>query len=278
METNLEPAAGRRTQHWGWKQRTLAAGALGIICLYILATPGGPLDKADLVAYAICHRIPSHSLDVHGRALPLCARCTGTYLGAMLALAALARFRPRASELPPIPIFLALLGFTGLMGLDGLNSYVDLLRGQPLLYLPQNWLRLLTGTLNGLMMGSILYPVTMGTWWRSYHRVPVLRNWKELAGLVVLALAAVGLVLTGWPIFLYPLAFISSAGILVMLTLVTTVMVLILARRENTASRLRDLALPLLIGLALSLLLIGTVDVMRYGLTGTLAGLPGLPQ
>jgi len=266
------------TKRWKWGRRALIAVVLGVIVLYLLATPAGLLNKADVVGYAICHRIPSHTLLVNQRPLPLCARCTGTYLGAMLAIGVFLLARPRASELPPLPALLTLLGFTALMGLDGLNSYLTLLPGREPFYQPHNALRLLTGTLNGLMMGSILYPVAMGTFWRDYRPERSLRNFKELGGLVLLASAAVGLALTGWPVVLYPLALLTSAGVLVMLTTVNTIMLLILARRENTAESWRDLILPLLIGLALSLLLVGAIDVARYALTGTLTGLPGLPR
>jgi len=261
-----------------WGRRALITITLGIIILYLLATPAGLLDKADWVGYAICHRIPSHSLLLNKRPLPLCARCTGSYLGAMLALGTFLLTRRRASELPPVPVLLTLLGFTALMGLDGLNSYLTLLPIQESFYRPSNALRLLSGTLNGLMMGSILYPVAMGTLWRNCRPEPVLRNFQELGALVLLALAAVGLALTGWPAILYPLALLSAAGVPVMLTLVNTIMLLILVRRENTAESWRDLILPFLVGLALSLVLIGAIGVVRYALTGTLTGLPGLPQ
>jgi len=265
---------------WRWKRRTLVALSLGMIILFILATPASLMNKADMIGYAICHRIPSHSLLVGERPLPLCARCTGTYLGAMLALGTFLIFRRKATELPPFPVLLTLVSFAALMAIDGLNSYINLFPGRQGLYQPHNTLRLLTGTLNGLMMGSILYPVAVGTFWRLTDRPPVrvLRSFRELGGLVLLALGAIGLASTGLPIILYPVALISSAGIVVVLTVVNAIMVLVLARRENTAESWRDLTPALLIGLAVSLALIGTVSVVRYALTGTLSGLPGLPS
>jgi uncharacterized membrane protein len=273
-----EPVALPR-RPWGWKKRTLVALSLCMIILFILATPAGLLNKADMIGYAICHRIPSHSLLVGERPLPLCARCTGTYLGAMLALGTFLITRRGATELPPFPVLLTLVGFSALMAIDGLNSYINLFPGRQGLYQPHNTLRLLTGTLNGLMMGSILYPVAVGTFWRLTDRPPVraLRSFRELGGLVLLALGAVGLASTGLPIVLYPVALISSAGIVVVLTVVITIIVLVLGRRENTAESWRDLIPALLIGLAVSLALIGTADAVRYALTGTLSGLPGLP-
>ncbi|HEC34484.1 MAG TPA: DUF2085 domain-containing protein, partial [Chloroflexi bacterium] len=57
-----------------------------IIGAYVGLTPQELLTKVDLVGYAVCHRIPSHSFFVGGRQLPLCARCTGTFLGALTGL------------------------------------------------------------------------------------------------------------------------------------------------------------------------------------------------
>ena len=278
-----DQSAGSR-EPWGWGKRLLVVLSLSIVAIYILATPAGLLDKADWVGYAVCHRIPSHSLSLHDRPLPLCARCTGTYLGAMLAILFFLRTRPRSGSLPPLPVLLTLLGFSLVWALDGLNSYIDLsseivgmLRIRPV-YPPQNWLRLLTGTLHGLMMASVIYPIAMGTFWRASYLTPVLKDFSELGRLVALALAGVGLTLSGSPIILYPLALVSSAGILAMLTLVNSVMLLVLIRRENTAESWRDLAVPLLGGLALSLLLVGVIGIVRYAFTGTMTSLPGLPQ
>ena len=67
--------------------------ALAILLLYLLAPPHGLLDKADHAAYAVCHRIPARSFAFAGRPLPLCARCSGTYLGAVAGLIVLVGVR-----------------------------------------------------------------------------------------------------------------------------------------------------------------------------------------
>ena len=261
-----------------WARRLVIAAAYAVVLGYLVATPSGLWDKADLVGYAVCHRIPSHSLAVDGRPLPLCARCSGTFLGAMVALSALWLGRRRHGELPPLRILLILLGFSAVMALDGLNSYVTLLPfGEPL-YPPTNTGRLLTGTLHGLMIGTIVYPIAVATFFRDARPAPVITNLRQLGALSLAALALGALSLTGWAPILYALALVSTAGVVAVLTLVNTVMIVILIRRENTADSARDLLLPLLVGLALSLALIGTIDLVRYGLTGTLSGMPGLPH
>ena len=57
---------------------------------YLLAPLHGLLDKANRAAYAVCHRIAERSFTFAGRPLPLCARCSGTYLGAVAGLIVIA--------------------------------------------------------------------------------------------------------------------------------------------------------------------------------------------
>ncbi len=59
---------------------------LAVLILWLAETPAGLLGKADAVGYAVCHRISVRSFFLDDRPLPLCARCTGMYLGAMAGL------------------------------------------------------------------------------------------------------------------------------------------------------------------------------------------------
>jgi uncharacterized membrane protein len=261
--------------HWTrWVALAVAALVIGA---YIGLTPPGLLTKADWVSAAVCHRIPSHSYFFAGRPLPLCARCTGTFLGALTALFGQAvLLRRRGTRFPPPLITVALVGFIFVMGVDGLNSYVDLMRGAPLFYEPRNELRLVTGALNGLALGALLWPMVNFSLWRDPQPGPVIRNGRDLGILLLMEAGMVALVLTGWPALLYPLALASALGVLSMLTLTMTVLVVIIAGRENRYERWRDALTPLLVGLVMAFLLIGLIDLFRYGLTGTITGVPGL--
>ena len=64
----------------------LALTAL-ILALWMLGTPPGVHGKLDAVGYAVCHQIGERSFMVNGEPLPLCARCTGMYVGVMIGLA-----------------------------------------------------------------------------------------------------------------------------------------------------------------------------------------------
>jgi uncharacterized membrane protein len=63
----------------------------------IVAAPALPVPLAGalyLFGSAICHQIPERSFHVDGAQLPVCARCLGIYLGAVLAFAVARRGTP----------------------------------------------------------------------------------------------------------------------------------------------------------------------------------------
>jgi len=258
-----------------WLVVALSVSALVTL---LIVTPGGLLTKADLVGYAVCHRIPSHSFAVGGRPLPLCARCSGTFLGALVGFfgQGVVLRRRRAAEFPPPLIIGLLVAFILSMAADGLNSYLSLFPHGRYLYEPRNWLRLSTGALNGLAMSALVYPVFNFTFWRRPVVERAVRNLRDLGVLLLLEAGMVGLLLTGWDFVLYPLALLSALGVLALLTSVNSVLVLTIIRRENVASTWREALVPLLAGLTVSLIQVTVIDLVRYALTGTLSGIPPL--
>jgi uncharacterized membrane protein len=258
-----------------WLVATLAILAL---IAFLILTPDGLLTKADIVGSAVCGRLPTHSLTIAGRQLPLCARCTGTFIGALVGFfgQAVVLRRRRAAEFPPPLILVILASFTLLWAADGLNSYVTLFPNLPHLYEPQNWLRLTTGALNGLMMSALVYPLFNFTLWR--HPVPerTIRNLRDLLVLLLLEAGMIGLTLTQEPFLLYPLALLSALGVLTLLTSINSMLVVMLVRRENVVDTWREALIPLLVGFTISLIMIGAINVVRYLLVGTLSGIPSL--
>lgn len=247
------------------------------LTVFLGATPGGLLRKADMVGYAVCHQIASHSFALNGRQLPLCARCTGTFLGALVGLTGQAFIlrRRRAAAFPSSPVLAILLGFTLSWIADGANSYLDLIGGASL-YEPTNILRLITGTLNGLTMSALVYPIVNVSLWRSPIDRPALRGLRDLAVLILMESVLVLVVLSGWDVLLYPIALLSAAGVLALLTSVNSVIATVILRRENSVETWRQFAVPIALGLVLSLIQIGVIDLIRYALTGTLEGIPSL--
>ena len=207
-----------------------------VIAVVLLTPPPSLLGKCDAVGYAICHRIPERSFHLGGRPLPLCARCTGTYLGALTGFVTMwALGHRRASNLPPTKVIILLVGFIASMGMDGLNSYLSFFPNAPHLYEPSNLLRVTTGTLNGLALSIIVLPVFNFTLWREINPRRSVRNFRELAVVVALAAVMVLIVQAEIDFLLYPLAIVSTLGVLIMLTAVNTMIILIVTRRENMA-------------------------------------------
>lgn len=279
-DARVIPKAGRLhlavlpAQTTAWLNRLALILALMVIAIWLWLTPADLLHKADLIGYAICHRLPHHSLVIGGRQLPLCARCTGIYLGVAASLATMTWLgRRRCAELPRPGLLAVLLTFIAVMGVDGLNSYLTLYPGMPHLYEPQNWLRLFSGMLHGIALASLLYPIFNQTVWADVEWTPALRNLGELALMVVTGAAGVGLTLARLPVLLYPLALIGGGGVLTMLTMINIVILVTMARRENRTRTWRQAMALLAVGLAAALVEVTALDLGRAYVTGLL-GLP----
>jgi uncharacterized membrane protein len=247
--------------------------AAGLVLVgWLIETPPGILGKADAIGYAVCHRIDVRSFHMGATQLPLCARCTGMYLGAMLGLVYQSIVGKRRSGVPPRSIIICLVFFLAAFGIDGVNSYLHLFPGAPSLYQPENWLRLLTGLGMGLVIAAAIYPAFNQTVWSDLDPTPALGSLRSFGVLLVLALVLAALVLTGNPSILYPLALISAAGVLVLLSLVYTMVWLLVLRQENRFQRVLQLFLPLTGGFTFGLLQIAAFDFVRYLFTGTWDG------
>jgi uncharacterized membrane protein len=269
MHQNSPPdALPPTTTRAPWLDWLLLAGSLAVIAVIWFITPGGLLDKADHVGYGVCHQIPIRSPFFGGRQLPLCARCSGQFLGALAGLLLLlALGRGKAGKLPPATVTLVLLGFIAVWALDGVNSYLTLFPGAPRLYEPHNILRTTTGAMQGVALISLVLPFFNVTLWAQPSPQPTIRSLREvllLIGLVALIVAAVG---SEWAPLLYPLALLSVAGTLLMLALVNTMLVTLLLKRDGRVNGWRD-ALPLLAaGLALALVELLLINLLRAWLT-----------
>jgi uncharacterized membrane protein len=270
------PPANRR-----WIIPVIAAAVLLLMLFYSL-TDGAYVNQDPLLAvgdwsgYALCHRITERSFTIYGRQFPLCARCTGMYLGA--ALTALALFlagRANRVLLPRRGLFLAMLLLLALMGIDGLNSYSHFFPDTPHLYEPRNWLRLATGMGAGLTLGAITFAALAQALWRWPRYLPLLENWRELVSLLLLGLVAAAIVLSNQQSLLYVMALASSAGLIFVVAALNTSVVLVFLRSDGQAETWREAARPLLAGLILAVMELTAVSTARWAMTGTLTGFPG---
>jgi uncharacterized membrane protein len=249
----------------------LIAAAATVLIGWIWLTPPGVLGKADAIGYAVCHRIAVRTYFFGDRQFPLCARCSGMYLGALGALLYHLRERGRGG-MPTLKINIVLGLFLVLFGIDGINSYLHFFPSLPNLYQPQNWLRLLTGTALGFGIAAMLVPVIRQTLWTDWQPSPALHSWRQLGELVLIGVLIDAAMLTLNPLILFPLALLSTATILLILTLVYTIVWVMIAKRENSYTSWRAAWMPLLAGFTTALLQIAVMDAARFALTGTWEG------
>lgn len=266
-------------QKWVLGQRNLQLLIFVIIIgtmvtsLWAFYTPNTLLGKVDAVGYAVCHRIPSHSITIEGRPMPLCARCSGMYLGALFGTVYQMIIGKRRGGFNRKALIL-LCVFVLFFVIDGINSFMGLVFDHPFLYDSQNWLRMVTGMSVGLLISVVLYPIFNQTVWQTWKTESALDRSGALVGLlsgsIVLAMA----LLSGITAILYSLAILSVLGILVILSLIYSVLLLILLKQENRYNHFIELVPTLLAGFVLTIIQIGLFDLMRYFLTRTWNGLP----
>jgi uncharacterized membrane protein len=181
------------------------------------------------------------------------------FLGEAITWLLLVIFRPRATGLPA-PRLLPVLGIMFLtMVADGLNSTAQSLPGGYGLWETTNLLRIITGALAGISIAFLLYPLFNGAFWRQtvLPAEPVLEQPFELFGYGVAVAVPVALALSadrdpsvGWAY--WPLALISMAGVLLLLTCANTMIVTIFTRREGAIATRWAALTPLTLGLGLA--------------------------
>jgi uncharacterized membrane protein len=255
--------------------------AVLVFAVWFSFTPPGLLGKADAVGYAICHRIGERSFHIGERQLPLCARCTGEFYVAGISLLFFTIASPRKSGMPGWKLGAPLLFFLAAFGIDGTNSFLYLLKQTsggaldqiPNLYIPNNTLRLLTGSGMGIALASILYPAFNQSAWIDADPGRAL-SWKKLGVLVGLILLIDLAILTENPVVLYPIAILSVLGVLALLILVFSMVWILIMRQENEFASIKQLWMPFLAGTTLAFLMIGAIDLLRFQLTGTWGAFP----
>jgi len=253
---------------WRW---VLLGLALSLFILWLTLTPGGLLGKADAVGYAVCHRIPERSFTIGERQMPMCARCTGLFLGAMLGLG-FQLVQGRKGKMPPISIAI-LFGILALAWvLDGINSFAMLTPLLPSVYQTQNWTRLVTGTGMGLAISAILLPAFIQTMFKGWSASSGFGKWTHVLAVFVLAAVMDILILLEIPWLQYALSIMSAGGVFVLLTMIYSMVLVMLFKNENTFDKMKQLFVPLTGGFIIALIQIGAIDLVRYLITGSWGG------
>jgi hypothetical protein len=194
------------------------------------------------------------------------------YLGAMAGLIYQFLRKPRHGEMLTWKSGIPFMVLAAAWALDGFNSFVHLIPGITGIYEPSHNLRLITGLGMGTAMAAIVAPIFHQTIWKQYTPQQVFNHPRPYLELL-LVITLIGI--SAWtenPLFLYPYALISAAGVMVVLTMVYTMVWVMVFRQENKYQTLRDLIIPLSAGFLTALFQIGLIDYLRYQLTGTWGG------
>ena len=268
--------------------RTLTKWFVPIAALIALAgwiyiAPPGLMGKLDAIGYAVCHRLESHSLHIGNIQMPLCARCTGEFNAAAISLVVQGFVSRKRSKLPNRGILAILVIFFLSFAIDGSNSYLALMKSTysgafsniPNLYITDNMVRVFTGSGMGIAMAGILFPLYNQSIWRLPVDKPAL-DWPLFGLLVGIVLLFDFGMLTQNPVILYPVAILSSLGVLALLSMVFSIVWIMIMKQDNSFELIRQLWLPAVAGLTLAFLLILSIDLFRFNLTHTWGGFPGI--
>jgi uncharacterized membrane protein len=240
-KTFVQKTLQRTADRWSWIIVLVGLFYLALLAMLLFLPGGSLLDRLRWLDSGICAQLPTHSFYPGGEQLPLCARNTGIYLGFMVTLIALyARKRGRTQLLPRWPIIIVLMCGVVAMAVDGFNSFFfDI--GLPHLYQPDNLLRLTTGLLTGFAMATLVLPNLNRLFWRNYYEERTISSWRTfLSYLPLLVLSFFVVASQNW-LVLYPLALLSTAGLLTALSSVNLIVVIAISRREQSFERYRDL-------------------------------------
>lgn len=248
----------------------IAAGLL--LFGWLLNTPAGLLGKADAVGYAVCHRIDARSFHLGARQLPLCARCTGMFLGALLGLAFQYFTAGRRAGMPQWGVWLVLGVFVAAFAVDGVNSFLHRIPGAPELYETNNLSRLLTGTGMGLAIALVIYPTFNQTVWRRMDPRPALKGFGALTALVLLALLMDWMIWIENPLLLYVFGLFSALGVVSLLMMIYAVFWMMLLKADNQVERFSQMAVPLALGFGTAIAQIALFNLARFLFTGTWDG------
>ena len=278
---NVMEEASTQPRFVNFSRFIIPLAAILVFAVWFSFTPPGLLGKADAIGYAICHRIDERSFHIGERQLPLCARCTGEFYAAAISLIFFAIVSPKKSGMPGWRLGAPLLFFLAAFGIDGTNSFFYLFKQTaggaldhiPNLYMPNNTLRLLTGSGMGIALASILYPAFNQSAWKDPDPGRAL-SWKKLGILIGIILLVDLAVLTESSIVLYPVAILSVLGVLALLVLVFSMVWILIMQQENEFISLKQMWMPFLAGTTLAFLMIGAIDLLRFQLTGTWGAFP----
>jgi len=245
----------------------IIAAAAGITWHFLSSTPAGCYSKITAIGSSVCHQLPTHSFILNGVQFPLCARCTGLYLGALVGLV-YAFLSGKKGGIPKTPYLILLGAIFVIWAADGMNSLISAILNRPFLWETTNLTRLITGYGMGLVMATALSTLFNATIWEDYEKKPVIHSPLQI-GLYILASAGINLLVSSNHLVLFQAAGYLGIGTAVaIITLLYCVLWVIMFKKENTIVSLRGLWIFLVAGFGTAMLQITLLILLRSNLLG----------
>lgn len=260
----MEAIAVRKTrinQEAPWRYAFF--GLLGTLVLALLFTPGIPLDqKMILTLQGVCSQ--EHNIVLGGLQLPMCARCSGIYISAVMTfLYTLMMGRGHAGRMPSWSINATLLLFVAIMAVDGINSTLETL-GLPTAYMPRNDLRTLTGIGVGMGIGvAMLVMFNLALRGDVDQELRVLPNWREFALLLVVNVLIVVAIFGNLELLAWPLAAIVFVGVVGVLFAVNLLFASMFLGYDGNVTRFDQLVKPATIALIATVVMLAALSSLR---------------
>jgi len=225
----------------------LLAAAIFLTWNFLSHSPSGCYAKIFSIGSSVCHQIPSHSFSIGTIQFPVCARCTGLYIGSFIGIV-YAFLSGKKISIPKIKylIFLVIL-FIFWAG-DGLNALISDFLNKPFLYQSSNLSRLITGYGMGLVMSTALVTLFNFTIWKTGIKAPVLENTFQIIGYGILSALSGILIPISGPIVFQAAAYITIFTIVSIITLLYSIFWVIILKKENQFTNWKDIVVYILAG------------------------------
>ena len=266
--SSADPKTSSESNHEGFYSAIALLFFVLLAMLWFRFSPPGFWEKLSALGYSVCHQMTARTFHVEGHAFPLCARCTGMYLGALVGLAFHLNWG-RKGAFPPISVMYVLAFFVAAFGIDGINSFSEFLPWAKHLYGTTNITRVLSGAGMGVVISAIIAPAFNQTVWANVTDKPSLSTVRQLVNiLVVLAVLLLGIVGEYVPV-MYFAAVAGGISVFLLISVLYTIIAVMLLRRDGKILHNRELVLPALIGMCLAIIQIGVMTIIRFSLTQT---------
>lgn len=206
----------------------------------------------------LCHQLTERSFVFGGVQFPVCARCTGIYIGFVFTIIALVwayRHDQRAGKLAWPFVATAIFAVIA-MGFDGLSSYMGFRE-------TTNLLRLITGTLFGASLGAVVYMMLADTISKHRSNKPILNDGKSYVVWMTSMLCSVAFIYLVGPFLGFFGAILIVLAIMFTFGATSLTLIGLIPRFEHSVEGARGLIIPGVLAWVLGIGLIGVCTALR---------------